>query len=489
MMYGGIRGRWLRGAAAGLAVAAVLAGGTGAAPAPPNAEVALTVEAPTEFGLYDAAEGREGRQDDYEIFVRPAHGVAENVEVTVDARELKKVGTLTPGHRCTGQGAVFRCRFDPRDLKYGAHSRPFHLRGKDGVAPGDGGTVRITARADNTPTARARTRLEVRPPDLIGNRPEHVKAASDGVTELRPSFANPGRWTVRKYALKLSTYGHHMEFDRRYRNCWYSDGIADPEESGEVWCEFSTPLPPHSAWRVAQPLRGKLQRTMPADSVRYEAVHGTRDPKNFPYRGSGPELDLERVPSKQVRESRTGASALLVRGPAQMDYAPVVQGKLRGRVGDTVSLRIGVRNVNGGRLPGPNPDHVEVVPPEGTTITSTPYEVDGDPMDGACAEARHRERVWICDLGGEAFEGVEGRKGARATVTTRIRIDRKVPGARGSVRAVGKYDRTHGNDTVALPAEVSEAAGPSGLTIGFTAVGATAAAGGLLVLWRRRRAR
>lgn len=156
-----------------------------------------------------------------------------------------------------------------------------------------------------------------------------------------------------------------------------------------------------------------------------------------------------------------------------------------------MTVRIGARNVNGGKLPGINPDRVEIVPPEGTTITGTPYMVDGDPIDDACKRPAKGSRAWRCGLGGEAFQQIDGRKGARTTVTVRIRIDDDVPGARGTVRVVGKYDRTHGNDSAALPTDVhGRVRTVSPLVIGgAVAGGAVVVVGGLVLARRYRRSR
>ncbi|WP_162929343.1 hypothetical protein [Streptomyces sp. YIM 130001] len=143
----------------------------------------------------------------------------------------------------------------------------------------------------------------------------------------------------------------------------------------------------------------------------------------------------------------------------------------------------GVRDVNGGRPPGLNPDHFEIEPPEGTTDVGAPYEVDGGPMPDACRDAPGRPGVRICPLWTEALDDLAGEKGAEGTLNVRIRVDRKVPGARGAVHAVGKCDRTPGNDTVALTIEVSA---PSRFGIGLTAVGGVATLGGWIVLLRRR---
>lgn len=465
----------------------------------PDGQVRLTLDVPEASGLYDADEGGEARFEAPKMLVQPHGGVARNVEITVDARELKDVGTMTPGHRCTGDDDVFRCRFDPRSLRYATHFSPFYLRGEDGAAPGDGGTVHITARADNAAAVRADMRMEVQPPDLTSAGAERVPGLVEPgqPVALRPGLANESRWPVERFALRMSAYGRHLTVDQKYRNCWYPEDGDDASDEGLagtelVWCEFDTPLPPHSAWRIARPMTGHLDADMPAESVRYQLLYEERDKGVYPHRGSGPELKLERVPTSDIKtgDNKNAWGSLIVRGTAQVDYAPVVEGPVRGRVGETVTVRIGARNVNGGKLPGVNPDRFEIVPPEGTTITGTPYMVDGDPITNACKHRAKGSRAWRCRLGSEAFEQIDGRKGARTTVTVRLRIDDDVPGARGTVRVIGKYDRTHGNDSAALPTDIDVRERTSPLVIGGAAAGGVVVVvGGLLLARRYRRNR
>ncbi|MGD6740732.1 hypothetical protein ACOKM3_02695 [Streptomyces sp. BH106] len=497
------QGRRFGGRVAALVTGALLTATGAAAPVlaaeGPDGQVRLTMDVPEASGLYDADEGAAARFEAPRMLVQPHGGVARNVEITVDARELKGVGTMTPGHRCTGDADVFRCRFDPRSLRYATHFSPFYLRGEDGAAPGDGGTVHITARADNAASVRADMRMEVQPPDLTSIGVERVPGLvkPGAPVELRPGLANESNWPVERFALRMSTYGRHLTVDQKYRNCWYpdtKDETRDQELNGSelVWCEFDTPLPPHSAWRIARPMAGHLDADMPAESVRYQLPYAIRDKAAYPHRGSGPELKLERVPTSDIKSGvhKNAWGSLIVRGTAQVDYAPIVEGPVRGRVGETVKVRIGARNVNGGKLPGINPDRVEIVPPEGTTITGTPYMVDGDPIDDACKRPAKGSRAWRCGLGSEAFEQIDGREGARTTVTVRIRIDDDVPGARGTVRVVGKYDRTHGNDSAALRTDIDGRERTSPLAIGgAVAGGAVVVVGGLVLARRYRRNR
>ncbi|MFD7292419.1 hypothetical protein ACFV9W_03955 [Streptomyces sp. NPDC059897] len=352
--------------------------------------------------------------------------------------------------------------------------------------------VHLTARADNTADVRADMRMEIQPPDLTPAGPERVPglAGPDEPVELRPGFVNESGRPVGKFALRMNAYNRHLTVDQKYRNCWYPDTEDEASDAGLAgtelaWCEFDTPVPPHTAWRIAQPMIGYLDAGIPAESVRYELLYGGRDKAAYPHRGSGPELTLERVPTSDIKESRDAWGALIVYGTAQVDYAPVVEGPVRGKVGQTVTVRIGARNVNGGKLPGVNPDRFEIVPPEGTTITGTPYTVDGDPMSNACKRPAKGSRVWRCGLGSEAFEQIDGRKGARTTVTVRLRIDDKVPGARGTVRVIGKYDRTNDNDSAALATDINGRVGTSPIAIGAAAAGGLVVVAGGVVLARR----
>ncbi|MFF3493377.1 hypothetical protein ACFYWS_18690 [Streptomyces sp. NPDC002795] len=457
-------------------------------------QVRLTLDAPEESGLYDSDDGVGTRFDAPKVLVRPDGGPARNVEITVDARELRGIGSVSPGPRCTGDDAVFRCRVTPRSLRYGTHVRPFHLYGKDGVASGDGGTVHLTARAENAATVRADMRIEIQPPDLTLGKERVPGLVEPGEpVALRPGFANKSRWPVKRFALSMSAYGGNLTLEHKYRNCWYPEAGDDASAEGlagteRVWCEFDTPLPPHTAWRIARPMIGHLEADIPAESVRYQLPYEPRDKAVYPHRGSGQELTLERVPTSDIQEGDDAWGALIVRGSAQVDYAPVVEGAVRGKVGQTVQVRIGARNVNGGKLPGVNPDRFEIVPPEGTTITDTPYTVDGDPMKNACAPTGKGSRAWRCGLSSDAFDQIDGREGAHTSVTVRIRIDDDVPGARGTVRVIGRYDRTHGNDSAALLTDINgRVPSISPFAIGGAAAGGAVVVVGGLVLARRYR--
>jgi hypothetical protein len=136
----------------------------------------------------------------------------------------------------------------------------------------------------------------------------------------------------------------------------------------------------------------------------------------------------------------------------QADYEPVT-GTVRGRVGDTVGVKLGVRRLGPGN---PNGDmgRFEVIPPEGTTVTSVPFSFEGDPGKWACERPATSGGAFVCDLNRDMFwPGSDGT----TTVEFRFRIDRRVPGAKGTIRVHNPFDRTPGNDLAVIPLKASPA--------------------------------
>jgi hypothetical protein len=95
-----------------------------------------------------------------------------------------------------------------------------------------------------------------------------------------------------------------------------------------------------------------------------------------------------------------------------------------------------------------------VVPPAGTTVTSIPILLDDTMAKWACERPHEPGGAFVCDLdSGGWWPEPDGT----TTVKFHIRIDRRVPGAKGTVRAYNPYDRTPANDTAAIPLEASPA--------------------------------
>ncbi|RPF31565.1 hypothetical protein [Streptomyces sp. TLI_185] len=135
------------------------------------------------------------------------------------------------------------------------------------------------------------------------------------------------------------------------------------------------------------------------------------------------------------------------------DYAPVTAA-VKGRVGDTVVVRLGVANLGPGSPDGQGPGSFAVVPPPGTTITSIPWEGDDDDRTYSCRPPQDEDNYYfLCDLSERAAPSA----GSSVTVGFHIRIDKRIPGAKGSITVYGPNDPEPGNDRAAIPVEATPA--------------------------------
>ncbi|MFC8228608.1 hypothetical protein [Streptomyces sp. NPDC057287] len=184
-----------------------------------------------------------------------------------------------------------------------------------------------------------------------------------------------------------------------------------------------------------------------------------------------------------------GTATVAVDTTVQADYRPVT-GTVRGRVGDTVRVRLGVRDLGPGRPRGDEETgRFEVVPPEGTTVTSVPYSFEDSDREWGCERPERTGGAFVCDIGGDAFSWAREDDGTTA-IDFLVRIDRQVPGARGTIRTYNPYDRTPGNDTAVIPLDASPS--PAYRSLSRPGIWAAVAAGGVtagavVAVYRRRR--
>ncbi|MFF2205955.1 hypothetical protein [Streptomyces sp. NPDC058145] len=135
------------------------------------------------------------------------------------------------------------------------------------------------------------------------------------------------------------------------------------------------------------------------------------------------------------------------------DYAPVTE-TVKGRVGDTVVVRLGVANVGPGSPDGGARGSFAVVPPPGTTITSIPWEGDDDDRRYSCRPPEDKDNYFfLCDLSERPAPG----PGSSSTIGFHIRIDKRIPGAKGSITVYGANDPVPGNNRDAIPVEAAPA--------------------------------
>ncbi|QJT05927.1 hypothetical protein G9272_41030 [Streptomyces asoensis] len=130
------------------------------------------------------------------------------------------------------------------------------------------------------------------------------------------------------------------------------------------------------------------------------------------------------------------------------DYIPVTE-TVKGRVGDTVVVRLGVTNLGPGSPDG-EAGSFAVVPPPGTTVTSIPWEGDDDDRKYACQPPQDTDNYYfLCDFSPPA--------GSSITIGFHIRIDKRIPGAKGSVTVYGPNDSVPGNDRDTIPVDAASA--------------------------------
>ncbi|MFJ1609876.1 hypothetical protein ACIOHS_42100 [Streptomyces sp. NPDC088253] len=369
---------------------------TAAAPAVADGsgETELRFEAPGTFVMYNADEGAKAANGGFvlPVAVVPGNtGPARNIKVVVDASGLAGVARVGKGsgNNCTGGGWVWTCEYGTLDND-GESMPPFTLHGVDGVRPGDSGTVTYTASADNTPAVTGTTRMTVGGPTLYG--PEKLGKMT-GVepgkpAALTPRFSNPSRFsTQRGIALRITAQGG-LVLTARFRNCSYNPTFTD------AWCAFPAKAAPRTAYRTSSPFTFTAVPRELAGTLDYSWSSDPQRPAKLTVRGTGAPLTLTRTPEEGIHDG-TGA-VTVVETTVQADYAAVT-GTVRGRVGDTVSVTLGVRDLGPGR-PADERGRFEVVPPEGTTVTSIPYTFEDTDGKWACARTKKPGGAFVCDL-------------------------------------------------------------------------------------------
>ncbi|MEW2292984.1 hypothetical protein ABZ719_09795 [Streptomyces sp. NPDC006743] len=423
-------------------------------------QAALRFEAPAAFRMYGADEGARATNSDFAVPVAVPAGVAgpaRDVRVVVDTSGLSGVARAVRGGagNCTGEGPVFTCAYGDVQNGDGESQTPFVLHGVDGVEPGDSGTVTYTATAGNAAPVTGSTRMTVGGPALLSPGTETtVRGVEPGrPVPLTPRFANRSRFTAgRGVALRI-TARDGLLLTSRPGNCRFDASFTS------AWCTFSTKAAPGTAYRTRSPLTftaapGKLTGTLSyAWSSDPGGPDGPDGPGRLTVRGTGAPLTL--VPTGG-RGLTGGTGRVSVETTVQDDYEPVTA-TVRGRVGETVTVRLGLRDHGPGR-PG-TPEALggfEVVPPEGTTVTSVPFTFEDTHGTWACARPDRPGGAFVCDIGSEGFSEVR-HEGGTTVIGFRLRIDRRVPGAHGTVRTHNPYDRTPGNDTALVPLDASPA--------------------------------
>ncbi|TWV56642.1 hypothetical protein FRZ03_03720 [Streptomyces misionensis] len=304
---------------------------------------------------------------------------------------------------------------------------------------------------------------------------EKVKPGSD--LQLAPTFTNTGDAALDKVWMSYSVTRGLSQPDVP-ANCLRYEISAADEEPGrsEVVCEFDQPVRPGVVYAPERPLSLKALDRALYDRLRVtvdSADTGPGDNASAPVRGTAPAVKLaerpDETPARPGSAQHDGwdAADVAVTADNTADFQ-VTGAKLRGRVGDTVTLRVTFKNAGPAwvlRDAGQSATHVLVTLPEGTSMARP---------DGFCKNTGAES--YACGTS-ESFV----TEGGGETYTFKVRIDKAVPGARGYVELTEEprpFDHEKKNDTAVVTLDVT--GGGSGTGGGGTTggTGSTTTTGG-----------
>ncbi|KQX82268.1 hypothetical protein [Streptomyces sp. Root1310] len=444
-----------RPAALAASVAALFATAVAPAAADGSEQVVMRFETPQTYVMYNADQGAAASNSDFPVpvFVERSKGgePARNVRVVVDASGLGGVARLGEGGMCKAEGPLYTCEYGNVQNGDGESYNPLALLGVDGVEPGDSGTVTYTATADNAPTITGTTRMTVGGPTLSAPGQEKgVSGLAPGKSaNLTARLANNTRFpTEAGVALQVNA-SEGVTLTALHSNCFY----AGPAPTS-AWCAFPTKAAAGAAYRTGAPL---VYALTPPGRLSGEVTYTWSSPPSRPadhtVRGTGAPLTLVRTAPQHFDDTH---GRLGITTTVQVDYRPVTA-TVRGRVGDTVKVRLGLEDLGPGRVRGEEDQgRFEVVPPEGTTVTSIPYVFEEDEGKWACARPEKPDGAFVCEIGHDGLYEVR-HEGGTTAIDFHIRIDRQVRGAEGTIRTYNPFDRTPANDVGVIPLDASPA--------------------------------
>jgi LPXTG-motif cell wall-anchored protein len=438
-------------------------------------------------------------------------GVYGNGRIVVDASALagKVTADLVP-RNCTQVAMVFTCTEwmdnDTRDY-------PFALTAVTGTPLGFAADIVVTAETTGGAHATASSRVHtvVGTPDLrIPDVPQltAVKPGSvvtDPVVVVNRGEVPPAGGFVLQGVSDLG-------FDPAGEvpaNCLYRLGIGPLGYHSYVfWCTFAQEIAPGTAYALDDPVTLRTRPELVDGDVHYDigptgteralTIGGIDDLEaTVAHRGTGPVLGLHPVSVSGHLPTGGYAGDFRVLADQTADYQ-AVPATVAGKVGQTVHVTLAVLNAGPGSLANqPRGDTgMDVTPPPGVTILSMhqgdPEEV---PNPWWCTPKKSGEKVYHCGMG--PLQEHQLAVDDRYTVDVTLRIDRAVPGARGSVRVrrtAGEttHDADAANDVAPILLDLTgttgtlgSAAAPTGAQLpatGSTAGPAAAAAALALAL-------
>ncbi|MFE2509907.1 hypothetical protein [Streptomyces naganishii] len=357
-------------------------------------------------------------------------GSVGGIEVDLDLSALQgraHIHPRLPGD-CSLTGSRMKCRVPNVQFGRVAEVSPFYVLPGPGAVLGRTGTIPLTVRAANAPAIRHTTRLVVGSPQLTlrpsGKRLTGVRPGD--AIRLTPAFGNKGDTGI-DGGVSLLVTAQGATLSTRYSNCRYDK----PTGATKAQCDFPGPLPAGTAFETDGPVTAKTgadaRNGLIQDSVWRTAdmPYFTALPTSAPH-GTGAPLGLRPVDGGAfVRNddeySEVASGDALAFETSLHDDVAAVGFTIRGKVGATVDVTVPYPQGDGWSGPDDR-GTLHVTLPAGVSLVEVPPE-------------QHESDILYCYPSPRKDGTVACPGPAPPGTVMRVHIDRRVDGARGSVRA------------------------------------------------------
>ncbi|MFE7274990.1 hypothetical protein [Streptomyces sp. NPDC057623] len=325
-------------------------------------------------------------------------------------------------------------------------------------------------------------------PGLVLGEIAPVKGVKPGSSFAVPAtFTNTGTEALAKVWMSYEV-SHGLSHAELPSNClaWKVGGFDEIPVSTKAVCAFDQTVKPGVVYAPEKALKVGVLDSALYDSVTVVVSAQDNAPgdeaSSGPVRGTGPELKLAERPDAtpaapgSAEHEDWDAREVAVNAANTADFQ-VTGARLKGRVGDTVDLKVKFTNAGPGWMyrgtVGIPVTRVLIKMPAGTTVTKGHAYCEKQPSGTyECGT----DQAWVDE-------------GAVHTYTFRLRIDKAVPGAKGSVALEAKprpFDPDKANDAADITLDVAGSGGGStggsGATTsggdGSTSAGGTGSTGG-----------
>ena len=312
----------------------------------------------------------------------PESAPLTDYDVVFDIAAASRIVTIKAFGECVTTATRITCEGQPGSF----HEAPLEITARPGAAIGATATLPVRAVAGGRTLASDTGRVTIAESvDLAAALLQDDFAIATGTTAgLAAGVRNAGDKPVSRTVLTLYTAQGFRLGD--YRNC------APSRPAGVAYsaaCVFDTVLEPGREYRLATPLRLTATDEVWAPSrwpgsLSWLTERDYLDEGNTVPRGSGPELRLVEAPATLAATSQTdvnprndGDSWTMTVTGSNRSNITARGATAEAEVGDTITVRVSVRNNGPARLEGYGAAMgsyltVGVTPPAGTTVVGRP---------------------------------------------------------------------------------------------------------------------